>query len=82
MKAWYNYANKIYSSLGVKCYDYIEDYDFEKEVLPVIENALSKKEKMNVDRESFEKISESINEKIINEFGVEIENKSVVLLGI
>lgn len=87
IQKWENYINEIYidSSKIFKdeMNEYIESgkYTFEKDLLPII-NAVYKNPKLDILHDSFYKVTNNLNSKIIQKFKKELNVEIVLYLGL
>lgn len=78
---WRRYANEISEELPSKCENDAKEYDFEKQVLPVLEQALNA-EKIDFVSKNFQAVIKTLNENLTKLFDGEPDINIVLYLGL
>lgn len=81
MSVWRKYAAEISKELPSKCENDAKDYDFGKDVLPVLETALNK-EKIDFLSKSFQSVIDTLNDNLIKLFDKEPDINIILYLGL
>ncbi len=81
IKLWREYAGEISKNLTSKCENDAKNYDFEKEVLPVLENALNE-EKIDFVSRNFQIVIDTLNENLSKLFESEPDINIILYLGL
>jgi len=81
-KAWEKYAKSIYKGLSEKCLNDSKSYDFENDVLPIIEAALNSRDKLEKLHNSFLAATKELKERFEKVFGIDIEVDIILYLGL
>lgn len=81
LQAWRRYASEISKSLPAKCEADAKEYDFKKEVLPVLENALHE-EKIELVSENFQAVIKQLHENLTGLFETEPDINIILYLGL
>ena len=79
---WREYANGISPSLADKCLKDSERYDFEKEIVPILNAALSNQEEIRLAHHSFIEATKAINEKIRDVFHTNLNVDIILYFGL
>lgn len=82
LEIWREYASSISPSLALQCENDSKKYNFQREVLPVINAALENEEKLLITNNSFEAVAKDLSEKITRLFDREIELEIILYLGL
>ena len=82
LTAWKKYAAAISPELAEKCEKDAADYDFEKQVLPVLQDALKNSEGLREIHLSFQRVSKKIASGFQQAFGQEPEAEVLLYLGL
>jgi len=78
---WREYAAEISKELPSKCENDIKNYDYNKDVLPVIELALNE-EKIDLVSENFQLVADKLNENLSKLFKEEPDIDIILYLGL
>ena len=78
---WRRYASEISEELPQKCESDAKEYDFEKQVLPVLEQALNA-EKIDFVNKNFQAVIKTLNENLTKLFDDEPDINIVLYLGL
>lgn len=78
---WRKYAKEISNELPLKCENDAKSYDFNKDVLPVLENALNN-EKIDFVSRNFQSVIDTLNENLSKLFDTEPDINIVLYLGL
>ncbi len=78
---WRKYAGEISKELPLKCEADAKNYDFEKEVLPVLKSALNE-EKIDFVSKNFKTVIDTLNENLSKLFDKEPDINIVLYLGL
>ena len=78
---WRRYASEISKELPQKCESDAKEYDFEKQVLPVLEQALNT-ERIDFVNNNFQAVIETLNENLTKLFDEEPDINIVLYLGL
>ncbi len=78
---WRKYASDISKELPSKCENDAKSYDFNKEVLPVIEDALNE-EKINLVSRNFQAVIDTLNDNLTKLFDKEPDINIILYLGL
>ncbi len=81
INVWRKYAKEISAELPSKCEDDAESYDFEKDVLPVLKDALNE-EKIDSVSKSFQAVIDTLNENLSKLFDKEPDINIILYLGL
>lgn len=81
IELWREYAGGISKNLPSKCENDAENYDFGKEVLPVLENALNE-EKIDFVSRNFQVVIDTLNENLSKLFDTEPDISIILYLGL
>ncbi len=79
---WRQYADKIHPELADKCENDIKDYDFQKDVLPVIHYALRDRQRLLRLSGIYEKVIDTMEERLRVLFDQEPELDIILYLGL
>ncbi len=79
---WEKYADSIFSNLSNKLKEDSKNYNFEKEVLPVIQGLLKSKEKALLAHSMFIKVTENLANIAMERLGEDIDITIVLYLGL
>ncbi len=79
---WVKYAEDIAHGLSGKCLDDIKAYDFSRDVLPVIENAVRNKDKMKEAQDSFICATRGLEERFTQIFSTDLPVDIILYLGL
>ena len=82
LTAWKKYAAAISPELAEKCEKDAADYDFAKQVLPVLQDALKNSEGLREIHLSFQRVSKKIASGFQQAFGQEPEAEVLLYLGL
>ncbi len=82
MFKWEQYAEHISRALVDLVKEDIKDYCFEKDILPVVKNALASHEKQLIIHNNFAEISQNLSQRIQDAFGVQLEVDLILYLGL
>ena len=80
--SWKEYAESISTGFSKKCLNDSKSYDFENDVLPVIEAALNSKDKLETLHNSFLSATKNLKERFVKVFGVDINVDIILYLGL
>ena len=80
MSLWEAYASRISKDLPEKLKHDSRDYDFNGNILPVINLAMNECQKLKTANDSFVKATDQLNEKIKNMIGVELQVYIIFIL--
>ena len=78
---WRKYAEEISQELPSKCENDAKEYDFNKDVLPVLEAALNE-EKIDFVSGNFQKVIDTLNDNLSKLFDTEPDIKIILYLGL
>ena len=78
---WQEYAAGISAELPLKCEKDARDYDFEKEVRPILDEALNEEKINNLDK-SFRKVIDNLNSNLAKLFDEEPDINIILYLGL
>lgn len=78
---WRRYASEISEELPQKCENDAKEYDFEREVLPVLDQALNA-EKIDFVSKNFQAVIKTLNENLTKLFDAEPDINIVLYLGL
>ncbi|MBE6716443.1 MAG: GNAT family N-acetyltransferase [Ruminococcaceae bacterium] len=81
ISVWRKYAEEISNELPSKCENDAKSYDFNKDVLPVIEDALNE-EKINFVSRNFQTVIDTLNVNLSNLFDKEPDINIILYLGL
>lgn len=81
IELWRNYAGEISEELPSKCENDAKSYDFNKDVLPVIEFALNE-EKIDLVSKNFQIVADKLNENLSKLFKEEPDIDIILYLGL
>lgn len=81
IEVWRKYAREISQELPSKCENDAKSYDFNKDVLPVLENALNN-EKIDFVSRNFQTVIDTLNENLSKLFDKEPDINIVLYLGL
>ena len=81
MKIWRKYANKISKELPPKCENDAKNYDFNKQILPVMAVALNNEKLDHVSR-NFQAVIKTLNENLSKLFNKEPDINIILYLGL
>ncbi len=81
LQIWRKYAASISSKLPAKCEQDAKEYDFEKDVLPVLQNALDAN-KINLVSRSFQSVTDTLQENLSKLFDTEPAINIILYLGL
>ena len=81
MSVWRKYAGEISKELPSKCENDAKNYDFEKEILPVLESALNK-EKLDFVSKNFQIVVDTLNSNLTKLFDTEPDINIILYLGL
>ena len=85
---WNNYINRINSKLGQLCVQDMNEaintgqVSFKKDYLPILNNVINQKEKLDELQKNFIKVTESLEENILKKFNKTIDVEIVLYLGL
>lgn len=79
---WQIYADNISPELSEKCIMDSSAYDFEKDVLPVLERAMRSKTETKRTHDSFVQITKGLKERFTGAFGVDLQADIVLYFGL
>ena len=85
---WNNYINRINSKLGQLCVQDMNEaintgqVSFKKDYLPIINNVINQKEKLDELQKNFIKVTESLEDNILKKFNKTIDVEIVLYLGL
>lgn len=82
MEIWRDYAVAISPNLASKCENDSQGYDFQTEVLPVIQSALADKAKLDILSDVFDEVARDLTVRITKLFDKEIELEIILYLGL
>lgn len=78
---WREYAKEISEELPLKCENDAENYDFNKDILPVIESALNE-EKLDFVSRNFQAVIDTLNDNLTKLFDTEPDINIILCLGL
>ncbi len=81
LQTWRKYAGRISKELPVKCKNDAKEYDFEKNVLPVLNNALQADE-IDLVSDSFQSVTATLQENLSKLFDTEPDINIILYLGL
>ena len=81
IELWRKYAGEISHELPSKCENDAKSYDFNRDVLPVLENALNN-EKIDFVSRNFQSVIDTLNENLSKLFDTEPDINIVLYLGL
>ncbi len=81
ISVWRKYAEEISKELPAKCVNDAKDYNFEKDILPVISTALNE-EKIEFVNRSFQAVIKTLNDNLTKLFDKEPDINIVLYLGL
>lgn len=81
MTVWRKYAGKISKELPSKCENDAKDYDFKKDVLPVLESALNT-DKIDFVSKNFQIVVDTLNANLSKLFDAEPDINIILYLGL
>jgi len=79
---WKKYARFISPFLSEKCTSEIEVYDYNEQVLPVIQHAIINKTELSKTNDSFIKSVDKLREKVMDGLGVDLDIDIILYLGL
>lgn len=79
---WQIYVNKISIELSAMCLKDSSSYDFQKDVLPVLEHAMNSGERLEKLHNSFVHATDGLNRRIIETFDTELEVDIILYFGL
>ena len=85
---WNNYINRINSKLGQLCVQDMNEaintgqVSFKKDYLPILNNVINQKEKLDELQKNFIKVTESLEDNILKKFNKTIDVEIVLYLGL
>lgn len=79
---WEKYVDSIFPNMSNKLKEDSKDYDFEKEILPVIQNLFKSKEKALMSQSAFIKATENLSNIASEKLGEDIDITIVLYLGL
>lgn len=85
---WNNYINRINSKLGQLCVQDMNEaintgqVSFKKKYLPILNNVINQKEKLDELQKNFIKVTESLKDNILKKFNKTIDVEIVLYLGL
>ena len=82
IELWERYANGISGELLKKCRDDSRDYDFETDVVPVIEQAMTNCAKLDLAHTSFLRAIKNIDKRIEEVLGTDLQADIVFYVGL
>lgn len=82
LATWRTYADSFSAELASKCIDDIADYDFEQDVLPVVQTALDNREKRRAVSHTFAAVTRKLSDRIRLLYDSEPELDIVLYLGL
>ncbi len=82
ISTWKSYISEVSLNLLEKCEQDSAEYDLDKDVIPVINNALNQKDKMQIVNSSFTTISDVLPDNMHNLFDSDIELDIILYLGL
>lgn len=78
---WKKYTEEISAELPTKCENDAKDYDFKKEILPVLESALNE-EKLDFVSKNFQIVVNTLNANLSKLFDIEPDINIILYLGL
>lgn len=81
LQTWRQYAGAISKALPEKCENDAKEYDFEKDVLPVLNNALHT-DKIDLVSRSFQSVTDTLQENLKKLFDTEPDINIILYLGL
>ncbi|MBQ5592088.1 MAG: hypothetical protein IIU80_04010 [Clostridia bacterium] len=81
MSLWKKYAHSISKELAAKCENDAKNYDFNNNVLPVLEEALNE-EKINIVSQNFQTVIDTLNDNLSELFDNEPDINIILYLGL
>lgn len=81
IELWRKYAEEISRELPLKCENDAKSYDFNKDVLPVLENALNE-EKLDFVSRNFQALIDTLNDNLSKLFDTEPDINIILYLGL
>ena len=81
MSVWRKYAGEISKELPSKCENDAKNYDFNNDVLPVLENALDE-EKINFVSRNFQAVIDTLNDNLTKLFDTDPDINIILYLGL
>lgn len=81
-ECWENYANEISPRLAVKLKNDIADYDFQNDVLPVLNNVAHNFNKLEIAHQSFLFLTDGLSEKIQDILQTDLNVSIIFYLGL
>jgi len=79
---WEEYAKSIYKELPKKCLNDSKSYNFENDVLPIIEATLNSEDRLEKLHNSFLLSTKDLNERFKKVFGIDVEVDIILYLGL
>ncbi|MBQ7125467.1 hypothetical protein IJO12_00095 [bacterium] len=81
MTEWRKYAGEISKELPSKCENDAKDYDFKKDILPVLESALNA-DKIDFVSKNFQAVVDTLNANLSKLFDAEPDINIILYLGL
>ena len=82
LDAWRAYADSVSPTLAEKCILDAQDYDFERDVRPVLDTALASLEKLHAAHESFLSVTENLDLRMERALGSTVDAHILLYLGL
>lgn len=82
LSAWKNYADSISPTLAQKCREDTAFYNFETEILPVVEAALAFSNQLEKAHEAFLKVVDGLQSRIESKLHMDVDADIVLYLGL
>lgn len=82
MEYWENYANAISPGLAAKCKEDIADYNFQKDVLPLLNNVAHHFSELEIAHQSFLSLTDGLTEKIQDTLQTNCNGSIIFYLGL
>ncbi|HRX44383.1 MAG TPA: hypothetical protein P5059_04005 [Candidatus Dojkabacteria bacterium] len=82
LETWKKYSLTISPSLQEQVHKDASKYDFNKDILPVIKNALSNRSKLEVLHTNFLQVTKSLDKEIFNKFNINLDLDIILYLGL
>ncbi|BCN32892.1 zinc metalloprotease [Anaeromicropila herbilytica] len=79
---WRNYANSIESNLAKRIEADSNEYDYERKILPVLNLSISSNKELEQLHQSFLKVTEKLQERVMNIFGKDLDVDIILYLGL
>ncbi|NLE30964.1 hypothetical protein GX618_01685, partial [Candidatus Dojkabacteria bacterium] len=79
---WKQYASSISPFLPEEVIKDTSKYDFNKDILPVVKNALSNRSKLEVLHTNFLQVTKSLDKEIVNKFNINLDLDIILYLGL